>query len=97
MGIMLTDGELDTAMLEMDEDNSGPHQHPAPANRRAQVSPQDLDVVQLEPLLCVVTDPMKSVTKLGRASAAAAPPMPPPPPMDPAAGYEHLKRKCARR
>jgi len=32
---------------------------------RIQVSPQDLDVVQLEPLLCVVTDPMKSVTKLG--------------------------------
>ena len=39
---------------------------PAPADRGAQVSPQDLDVVQLEPLLCVVTDPMKSVTKLGR-------------------------------
>jgi hypothetical protein len=32
------------------------------------VSPQDLDVVQLEPLLCVVTDPMKSVTKLGGAA-----------------------------
>ena len=60
---------------------------------RIQVSPQDLDVVQLEPLLCVVTDPMKSVTKLGRASAAAAPLMPPPPPLDPAAGYETLKRK----
>ena len=32
------------------------------------MSPQDLDVVQLEPLLCVVTDPMKSVTKLGGAA-----------------------------
>ena len=31
----------------------------------------------------------------GRASAAAAPPMLPPPPIDPAAGYETLKRKCA--
>lgn len=60
---------------------------------RIQVSPQDLDVVQLEPLLCVVTDPMKSVTKLGRASAAAAPAMMPPPPVDPAAGHETLKRK----
>jgi len=60
---------------------------------RIQVSPQDLDVVQLEPLLCVVTDPMKSVTKLGRASAAAAPPMLPPPLVDHAAGYETLKRK----
>jgi len=29
----------------------------------------------------------------GRASAAAAPPMLPPPPIDPAAGYETLKRK----
>ena len=28
----------------------------------------DVDVVQLEPLLCVVTDPMKSVTKLGGAA-----------------------------
>jgi len=62
---------------------------------RIQVSPQDLDVVQLEPLLCVVTDPMKSVTKLGRASAAAAPPMLPPPLVDHAAGYETLKRKFA--
>jgi len=35
---------------------------------RIQVSPQDVDVVQLEPLLCVVTDPMKSVTKLGGAA-----------------------------
>ena len=39
-------------------------------DRRSQVSPQDLDVVQLEPLLCVVTDPMKSVTKLGRLACS---------------------------
>ena len=34
VGIMLTDGELDTAMLEMDEDNSGPCQHPHPHRHR---------------------------------------------------------------
>jgi len=62
---------------------------------RIQVAPQDPDVTQVEPLLSVVTDPMKSVTKLGRASTAgAAAPMPPPAgPIDPANGYETLKRK----
>ena len=62
---------------------------------RIQVAPQDPDVTHREPLLCVVTDPMKSVTKLGRASTAASTPLAPPPPMDPTNGYETLKRKCA--
>ena len=62
---------------------------------RIQVAPQDPDVTQREPLLCVVTDPMKSVTKLGRASTASSTPLAPPPPMDPTSGYETLKRKCA--
>ena len=47
---------------------SPPPAPPPPPPRSKQVSPQDLDVVQLEPLLCVVTDPMKSVTKLGGAA-----------------------------
>lgn len=48
---------------------------------RIQVSPQDLELQLSEVNLCVVTDPMKSVTKLGRnsqaqgaASGGAAPP-----------------------
>ena len=39
---------------------------------RIQVAPQDVEVQLSETGLCVVTDPMKSVTKLGRASHAAA-------------------------
>ena len=34
--------------------------------------------MQAEPALCVVSDPMKSVTKLGRASAPPLPPLLPP-------------------
>jgi len=67
---------------------------------RIQVAPQDADVQFTEAGLCVVTDPMKSVTKLGRASAAAATPAPPlpMPPGTPADGLngasaEGLKRK----
>jgi len=45
---------------------------------RIQVAPQDMEMLQLEPALCVVSDPMKSVTKLGRV---AAPPLPLPSPM----------------
>jgi len=63
---------------------------------RIQVAPQDPDVTQREPLLCVVTDPMKSVTKLGRASTASSTPLAPPPPMDPTNGYETLKRKYSQ-
>ena len=39
---------------------------------RIQVAPQDVDLQLSESHLTVVTDPMKSVTKLGRASASAA-------------------------
>lgn len=54
--------------------------------------------------LCVVTDPMKSVTKLGRASTAAAAALPPPPLPAGAdmlqngggAAVEGLKRKYAQ-
>ena len=50
---------------------------------------------QLEPQRVVVTDPMKSVTKLGRASGAAngAAPLPPTPDADGGAASESLKRK----
>ena len=51
------------------------------------------DVTAVEPLLCVVTDPMKSVTKLGRASTASNGPAMPPTPLEQANGYESLKRK----
>jgi len=45
---------------------------------RIQIAPQDVELQLSETNLSVVTDPMKSVTKLGRAShaAAAAPPLP---------------------
>ena len=46
---------------------------------RIQVAPQDVEMTISEAGLCVVTDPMKSVTKLGRASHAAAAAVPPPP------------------
>jgi len=45
---------------------------------RIQVAPQDHDLLGTEPQLCVVTDPMKSVTKLGRATAPPLPPLPAP-------------------
>lgn len=38
---------------------------------RIQVTPQEVELLQREPALCVVTDPMKSVTKLGRTGATA--------------------------
>lgn len=43
---------------------------------RIQVAPQEYELVHSEPALCVVTDPMKSVTKLGRTSATPATPLP---------------------
>ena len=46
-----------------------------------------------EPGLCVVTDPMKSVTKLGRASNAAAAPPTPNGMEEGGGGGEGLKRK----
>ena len=56
---------------------------------------QEMHARQLEPQLVVVTDPMKSVTKLGRASGAAngAAPLPPTPDADGGAASESLKRK----
>lgn len=60
---------------------------------RIQVPPQEEELQRIEPLLSVVTDPMKSVTKLGRASNPPTMPMPPPPPTDAAAAVESLKRK----
>jgi len=57
---------------------------------RIQVSPQEPELQALEPQLYVVTDPMKSVTKLGRASAT---PAPLPPPVESVNGVETLKRK----
>lgn len=57
---------------------------------RIQVAPQDLAVARTEPLLSVVTDPMKSVTKLGRAANPAMPPLPPPADTN---GGDGLKRK----
>jgi hypothetical protein len=66
---------------------------------RIQVAPQDVDLQLSEPSLCVVTDPMKSVTKLGRSSGGA-PALPPPVPPaltggegGAAAAAEGLKRK----
>ena len=61
---------------------------------RIQVAPQDVEVQLSEAGLCVVTDPMKSVTKLGRASHAA-PATGPPPAGDEGtgAGMDSLKRK----
>ena len=57
---------------------------------RIQVAPQDVEVQLAEAALCVVTDPMKSVTKLGRATTATTGP----PPGDEAGpGVEGLKRK----
>lgn len=58
---------------------------------RIQVGPQDADMLRVDPQLCVVTDPMKSVTKLGRVA-------PPPtslsmPPLEGVNGVEGLKRK----
>lgn len=62
---------------------------------RIQIEPQEMHARQLEPQLVVVTDPMKSVTKLGRASGAAngAAPLPPTPDADGGAASESLKRK----
>lgn len=57
---------------------------------RIQVSPQNEGTARAEPLLVVVTDPMKSVTKLGRVSHAM-PPMPTP--IEMANGFDGLKRK----
>mmetsp|Transcript_26364 Transcript_26364/g.78797 ORF Transcript_26364/g.78797 Transcript_26364/m.78797 type:complete len:201 (-) Transcript_26364:356-958(-) len=56
---------------------------------RIQVAPQEESLTRTEPLLSVVTDPMKSVTKLGRA-------MPPPPLPSPGgdAAAEGVKRRC---
>lgn len=48
-------------------------------SNRLKVAPQDLDMLHAEPGLCVMTDPMKSVTKLGRANAMASLPSMPPP------------------
>lgn len=47
---------------------------------RIQVAPQEVEVQLGEPNLCVVTDPMKSVTKLGRSSASSTIPTPMPAP-----------------
>jgi len=43
---------------------------------RIQVAPQDVHFLRSEPSLNVVTDPMKSVTKLGRTMPAPPPPPP---------------------
>jgi len=48
---------------------------------RIQVAPQDVEVQMREPGLCVVTDPMKSVTKLGRAAPNTSQMLPPPLPL----------------
>lgn len=56
---------------------------------RIQVSPQDERTARLERQLVVVTDPMKSVTKLGRASN----PVPLPTPVEMGNGFDGLKRK----
>ena len=65
---------------------------------RIQVAPQDVEMQLSEPNLQVVTDPMKSVTKLGRTSNAGASangglPMPPPMPAEAQAAVDGLKRK----
>eukprot|EP00322_Chrysochromulina_rotalis_P014691 CAMPEP_0115849554 /NCGR_PEP_ID=MMETSP0287-20121206/11510_1 /TAXON_ID=412157 /ORGANISM="Chrysochromulina rotalis, Strain UIO044" /LENGTH=414 /DNA_ID=CAMNT_0003303527 /DNA_START=30 /DNA_END=1275 /DNA_ORIENTATION=+ len=66
---------------------------------RIQVAPQDVETQMSETCLCIVTDPMKSVTKLGRATGGPAggaiPPLVPMP-SDTAADVrqsEGLKRK----
>jgi hypothetical protein len=46
---------------------------------RIQVAPQDVELQLCESNLCVVTDPMKSVTKLGRTSGASVGGAPVPP------------------
>lgn len=56
---------------------------------RIQVSPQNEAIARSEPQLVVVTDPMKSVTKLGRTSNA----VPMPTPVEMANGFDGLKRK----
>ena len=63
---------------------------------RIQVAPQDVELQLGEVNLCVVTDPMKSVTKLGRASGNAMPPPLPILPNDSGgdAAAQMLKRKC---
>lgn len=62
---------------------------------RIQVAPQDVEMQLSESGLCIVTDPMKSVTKLGRASGNSMPPPPVPMPADPTdyRQSETLKRK----
>lgn len=60
---------------------------------RIQVAPQDPELHSHEPQLIVVTDPMKSVTKLGRASVSSVPPIPTPVESQAASGPESLKRK----
>ena len=57
---------------------------------RIQVAPQQTHSLQVEPLLCVVTDPMKSVTKLGRAITT-----PPTPSPGSAAGTPGSSGACA--
>ncbi|KAL3907098.1 MAG: hypothetical protein SGPRY_010300 [Prymnesium sp.] len=59
------------------------------------VAPQEMERLQSEPALCVVTDPMKSVTKLGRSAATPAPQLLPSGGGDLLAGApESVKRKC---
>lgn len=54
-----------------------------------------MERLQSEPELCVVTDPMKSVTKLGRSAATPAPQLLPSGGGDLLAGApESVKRKC---
>lgn len=63
---------------------------------RIQVAPQDYELERSEPLLTCVTDPMKSVTKLGRygraSSSSSAPDAPAPTPPS-ASDLNSLKRK----
>lgn len=61
---------------------------------RIQISPQESELVLNERGLEVVTEPMKSVTKLGRATASSLPPPCPPNPADGASALDPaLKRK----
>ena len=76
-----------------------PSRHPEPSahpSTRAQVAPQDYELERSEPLLTCVTDPMKSVTKLGRygraSSSSSAPDAPAPTPPS-ASDLNSLKRK----
>mmetsp|Transcript_73137 Transcript_73137/g.122115 ORF Transcript_73137/g.122115 Transcript_73137/m.122115 type:complete len:288 (-) Transcript_73137:464-1327(-) len=57
---------------------------------RIQVAPQEEELQRSEPQLCVVTDPMKSVTKLGRSSNPTMPSVAAPLELN---GVEGLKRK----